>query len=76
MSARTPVILDAMIDRHKQFFGKDPVLIMLRIKWFDANHKAFNGKIHQLCCNKGFLYRGIPAIKTHANTVDDFLICY
>lgn len=68
--------LDACIDAHKKMFGADPLLVSVKVSWHKANARGFDGKIHKLCCNKGFLYRGIPIIFTTSPYVDDFMLGY
>lgn len=74
--ARGPQTLDGMIEQHKTFFHKEPILIMLRESYIQNYRFYFNGRLHTLCCGKGALYNGIPCIITAASSVEDFLICY
>jgi hypothetical protein len=71
-----PLELDAAIARHKEVLGAEPDLIMLRDTFVNLFSYYFKGRLHQLCCGKGLLYEGIPAIITSSAMVEDFLICY
>lgn len=73
---RSPQQLDALIEKHKAAFNEEPTLIMLHQDYLNAYRFYFKGRLHSLCCGKGALYSGIPAIITSAQTVEDFLICY
>lgn len=73
---RPPQLLDAAILEHKTRHGKEPSLIMLRDSYVKAYSFYFRSRLHSLCCNKGSLYSGIPAIVTPSVMVDDFLLCY
>lgn len=73
---RAPVQLDLGIEKHKELFGKEPELIMLKDEYRTAHKTYFAGRLHILCCGRGALYCGIPCILTSANSVETFLICY
>lgn len=73
---RPPAELDAAIERHKELFGQEPELIMIQDTYRELHRYFFTGRLYVLCCGRGALYAGIPAILTSANSVETFLICY
>lgn len=73
---RTPADLIEAIEIHKRLHGKDPVLLSFRTIWHVKHLSFFSGRLHTLCCGRGFLYEGIPAILTASKYVEDFMIGY
>lgn len=73
---RSPAALDAAIEVHKSVHGKEPTLIMIRSIYKTTHNFYFRGRLYSLCCGRGFLYGGIPAILTDSAMVEDFLLCY
>lgn len=73
---RSPADLDRLINAHKEHFGKDPEVLLVRESYRAVYGRHFDGKIHVLCCGKGYLYRGIPLLFTSLKYVEDFLIAY
>lgn len=73
---RNPAELRRMIELHKQQFGDEPRLIMVRDSYRELHKFFFRGSLHILCCGKGAIFDGIPAIITSSAMVDTFLICY
>ena len=73
---RTVVELNEGIRLHKELTGHEPSLIMLHSSFIAANSFYLRGRLYSLCCGKGMLYSGIPAITTSSAMVEDFLICY
>ena len=73
---RLPQELDAAIEAHRAKFGSDPKLISINAAYKELHKVYFSGRIHQLCCGKGYLYSGVPCIITPSVFVDDFLIGY
>jgi hypothetical protein len=76
MGYRSPGALDESIRQHQITFREEPKLIMLHERFVAAYSFYFRGRLHTLCCGKGALYSGIPAIVTASAMVTDFLICY
>ena len=74
--ARPPTDLTMGIIAHKERFGRDPELIMIRDTYVSLYSFFFRGRLHTLCCGKGQLYDGIPTITTTSPMVETFLICY
>lgn len=76
MSARTPAALDEALRQHQLLFKQEPELIMLHERFVAAYSFYFRSRLHTLCCGKGAIYSGIPAIVTASAMVSDFLVCY
>jgi hypothetical protein len=74
--SRSPAMLDAAIEEHKRLFGKEPERILINDNYRTLFKDFFKGRLHMLCCGKGALYRGIPAMLTVSPLIDDFLIAY
>lgn len=68
--------LDTTITVHQATFHKEPRLIMLRDSYVAKYPFYFRSRLHTLCCGKGAIYNGIPAIVTASAMVEDFLVCY
>lgn len=73
---RSPSDLDAAITKHVATLGTQPELVMLHGDFVLKYSFYFRSRLHKLCCGKGMLYSGIPAIQTASPMVEDFLICY
>jgi hypothetical protein len=73
---RSPTELLKAVKRHKELFGTEPTLISVRDTYLAAYRPFFNGKLHQLCCGKGFIFNGLPFVVTTSTFVDDFMIGY
>lgn len=73
---RQPQELDQLLINHREHFGTDPLLISIRDFYYHLYSGFYSGKVHQLCCGKGYLYDGIPLVITSSVFVDDFLIGY
>ena len=76
MSRRPVEELNIAIREHEKTHKKEPSLIMLNEHFVRANSFYFRTRLHTLCCGKGSLYSGIPAVVTASPMVEDFLICY
>lgn len=64
------------IEAHKVKFGTEPRLIMVHETYRMLYGHFFTGRLHFLCCGKGAIFEGIPAIVTQSKMVEDYLICY
>jgi hypothetical protein len=73
---RSPLQLLEAIKRHKELFGEEPTLISVRDTYLHAYRPFFNGKLHKLCCGKGYIFNGLPFVVTTSTFVDDFMIGY
>jgi hypothetical protein len=74
--SRSPAELVAGIIAHKAAHGKDAELIMIRDTYRELYSFYFRDKLYTLCCGRGMLFNGIPAIITPSPFVETFLICY
>lgn len=74
--SRLPIDLLQGIEAHMKLTGKEPRLLTFRDSFVKQHAPFFNQHLHSLCCGKGSIFNGIPAIVTPSVMVEDYLICY